>query len=90
MLYMDPILQIAIFIITYIIITGILTFFNYNIGAIGIYMAYLGFIIISIMILPDPINISNSSTISPSIISPSISNIVNIAAAVTTPTNSAL
>ena len=54
------------------------------------------------MILPDPINISSSSTISPSIISPSIispsiislnpniSNIVGIASAVTTPTTSAL
>ena len=53
MLYMDNIFLIAIFIIIYIIITGILTFFDYNIGSIGIYIAYLGFIIISLMILPE-------------------------------------
>ena len=57
----DNVFLISMFIIIYIFITGILTFFDYNIGSIAIYMAYLGFIIVSYMILPDAIKINESS-----------------------------
>lgn len=71
MLYMDNIFLIAIFIIIYIIITGILTFFDYNIGSIGIYIAYLGFIIISLMILPEAPGTGAAANTSTSTIMPS-------------------
>ena len=59
----DNVFLISMFIIIYIFITGIITFFDYNIGSIGIYIAYLGFIIISLMILPEAPTINTTVTV---------------------------
>ena len=53
----DPLIQIGLFFAGWIIVTGISTFFGYSSNDYGIYMAFIGFMILTSLILPDPINI---------------------------------
>ena len=54
----DPLIQIGLFFAGWIIVTGISTFFGYSSDAYGIYMAFIGFMILTSLILPNSINIA--------------------------------
>ena len=53
----DPITQIGLFISTFIIITGVCTYFGYGSDTYGIYLSFIGFMAMTAAILPDPIPI---------------------------------
>ena len=53
----DPISQIGLFISTFLIITGVCTYFGYGSDTYGIYLSFIGFMAMTAAILPDPIPI---------------------------------
>jgi len=54
----DPVVKIGLLISTYIIVAGVCTYFGYSTSEYAIYIAFLTFMVINTMVLPDIISIT--------------------------------